>query len=361
MMMKRDQLLFWKYVAPSVFAAVIGGSFAIVDAIFIGLAGGKNGLAATALTWPLVMLLQAFGFLVGSGGAVLIAQSRGANRPDQEKRFFDQTLFLVFAWSILLTVCTLPLLGTLLKFLGATAELMPVSLRYSQILICGVFFSIFMSMCLEVIRNDGHPTLSMLLMVTGLLCNIALDWLFVFPLGFGAVGAAIPASDHVEPFLAAGIEGLWTYYCCAQGREVSNRFIAMPSSRTRIIGAQLWKYRIAGFLHWGYNFWYTRFSRREIHPYVILDGGCFTPAGDCFSVYPGPDGVPYQSLHMKAFTEALSDLRAMTLAEALCGRNAVLEAVEAAGEVTFSRYPRERDAAASLRERVNVLIENAVK
>ena len=177
----------------------------------------------------------------------------------------------------------------------------------------------------------------------------------------GAVGTPIPASDHIEPFLAAGIEGLWTYYCCAQGQEVSNRFIAMPSSRTRIIGAQLWKYRIAGFLHWGYNFWYTRFSRREIHPYVILDGGCFTPAGDCFSVYPGPDGIPYQSLHMKAFTEALSDLRAMTLAEALCGRNAVLEAVEAAGEVTFSRYPRERDAAASLRERVNVLIENAVK
>ena len=55
--MKNDSLLFWKYVAPSVFGAVIGGSFAIVDAIFIGLSGGKNGLAATALTWPLVMLL----------------------------------------------------------------------------------------------------------------------------------------------------------------------------------------------------------------------------------------------------------------------------------------------------------------
>ena len=54
--MKNDSLLFWKYVAPSVFGAVIGGSFAIVDAIFIGLSGGKNGLAATALTWPLVML-----------------------------------------------------------------------------------------------------------------------------------------------------------------------------------------------------------------------------------------------------------------------------------------------------------------
>ena len=57
--MRNDSLLFWKYVAPSVFGAVIGGSFAIVDAIFIGLSGGKNGLAATALTWPLVMLLSA--------------------------------------------------------------------------------------------------------------------------------------------------------------------------------------------------------------------------------------------------------------------------------------------------------------
>ena len=177
----------------------------------------------------------------------------------------------------------------------------------------------------------------------------------------GAVNIPIPSSDHIEPFLAAGIEGLWTYYCCSQGREVSNRFIAMPSSRTRIIGAQLWKYRITGFLHWGYNFWYTRFSRRAINPYVTLDGGCFTPAGDCFSVYPGPCGIPYQSLHMKAFTEALSDLRTMTLAESLCGRDAVLCAAEAAGEVTFSRYPRERDAAFSLRARVNALIESAVK
>ena len=189
--MKSDQLLFWKYVTPSIFGAVIGGSFAIVDTIFIGLAGGKNALAATAVTWPLVMLLQAFGFLVGSGGAVLIAQSRGAGEMEKAQKVFSQTLFLVVVWSILLTLLTFPFLRMFLTALGATDELMPISLRYAQILTAGVFFSIFMSMCLEVIRNDGHPTLSMLLMVTGLLSNIVLDWVFVFYLGFGAVGAAI--------------------------------------------------------------------------------------------------------------------------------------------------------------------------
>lgn len=189
--MKSDLRLFWKYVAPSVFGTVIGGSFAIVDAIFIGLAGGENALAATAVTWPLVMFLQAFGFLVGSGGAVLIAQNRGSNLPERERLFFAQTVFLALAWSIFLTVVTFPFLQTILTALGATQELMPISLRYSQILTGGVIFSIFMSLCLEVIRNDGHPTLSMLLMITGLISNIILDWVFVFHLQFGAVGAAI--------------------------------------------------------------------------------------------------------------------------------------------------------------------------
>jgi len=176
----------------------------------------------------------------------------------------------------------------------------------------------------------------------------------------GAVKAPIPSSDHIGPFLEAGIPGLWTYYCCSQCREVSNRFIAMPSSRTRIIGAQLWKYRIAGFLHWGYNYWYTRFSRRAVDPYVLNDGGCFTPAGDCFSVYPGSCGIPYQSLHMKAFTEALTDLRAMTLAESLCGREAILSMLEKEEKITFSEYPRETDAAFSLREKINEQIDRAL-
>jgi len=71
--------------------------------------------------------------------------------------------------------------------------------------------------------------------------------------------------------------------------------------------------------------------------------------------------MPYQSLHMKAFTEALADLRAMKLAESLCGREAVLSALEKDGSITFSRYPRKTDSAFSLRERINELIQTAVR
>ena len=173
----------------------------------------------------------------------------------------------------------------------------------------------------------------------------------------GVVANPIPANDHIEPFLAAGVKGLWTYYCCGQWKDVSNRFIDMPLQRTRIIGTQFWKYGIAGFLHWGYNFYYTRFSKREINPFVITDGDAFVPAGDTCSVYPAPGGKPYRSLRLVAFYEALCDLGAFRLAEALCGREAVLAVLESEQEITFSSYPRSAEFLLSARERINRMIE----
>lgn len=176
----------------------------------------------------------------------------------------------------------------------------------------------------------------------------------------GVVSNPIPANDHIEPFLSAGVKDLWTYYCCGQWKDVSNRFIDMPLRRTRIIGAQFWKYRIAGFLHWGYNFYYTRFSVREINPFVITDGDAFVPAGDTCSVYPAPGGKPYRSLRLVAFREALCDLSALTLAEELCGRDAVLAVLERGQELTFSSYPRSDDFILSFRESINRMIEEKI-
>lgn len=49
-----------------------------------------------------------------------------------------------------------------------------------------------MSNCLSVfVRNDGSPTLSFVGMCAGAVSNIFLDWLFIFPLQIGVVGAAV--------------------------------------------------------------------------------------------------------------------------------------------------------------------------
>jgi hypothetical protein len=177
----------------------------------------------------------------------------------------------------------------------------------------------------------------------------------------GVISNPIPACDRIEPFLEANIQNLWTYYCCGQWKDVSNRFIDMPLARTRVIGTQFWKYNIAGFLHWGYNFYYTQYSKREINPFIITDGDAFSPAGDAFSVYPAPGGKPYRSLRLVAFAEALADMRALALAQTLCGKEAVLSLVDSEGEVTFKSYPKSAEYLLCLREKVNAMIEQKEK
>lgn len=174
----------------------------------------------------------------------------------------------------------------------------------------------------------------------------------------GAVKKPIPAINAIEPFIEAKVPNLWTYYCISQHKEVSNMFVSMPSPRNRILGVQLFKYNIEGFLQWGYNFYNSQYSDYHVNPYAITDGDGFSPAGDAYQVYPGADGQPEESIRMMVTFHALQDLRAMRLLESLAGREAVLELIDGdlSEPVTFTRYPKDSSYLLALRRRINQAI-----
>ena len=171
----------------------------------------------------------------------------------------------------------------------------------------------------------------------------------------GLVETPVATTDHIEPFLERKVPGLWTYYCCAQSREVANRFLSMPSYRNRIIGLQLYKFGLTGFLHWGYNFWYTWDSRKQVDPFRFGDAGGMFPGGDSFLVYPGEDG-PLESLRLKVFHHAMQDVQALELLESLAGREEALRVIDADNTLTFRNYPHSAQALLDARERVNAAL-----
>ena len=148
----------------------------------------------------------------------------------------------------------------------------------------------------------------------------------------GIIKNPIPCNNHIDPFLEAfaeeGKEGLWTYYCCGQNRHVSNRFFGSPGARTRYIGTQFYRYKIGGFLQWGFNFYYNQGSHDALNPYVDSTGNYFVPSGDTYSVYPAQDGTALESMRILHFRQGLEDMRALYLAESLVGREKVLEVIE---------------------------------
>jgi hypothetical protein len=170
----------------------------------------------------------------------------------------------------------------------------------------------------------------------------------------GLVKNPIPANNHIEPFLENNVPNLWTYYCCGQYKKVSNRFIDMPSARNRIIGLQLYKFNIVGFLQWGHNFWYSHQSRYPIDPFRVADGGFWVPAGDAYSVYPGEDG-PIESIRLDVFYDALQDLRALNLLEQYIGKEETIKLLEKdmGKPLTFDEYPKDAQWLLNKREEIN--------
>lgn len=172
----------------------------------------------------------------------------------------------------------------------------------------------------------------------------------------GLIDTPIPGIDRYEPFEKDNnIKSRWAYYCCTQNKEVSNRFFSMPAARNRIIGMQIYKYGLKGFLHWGYNFWYTRYSLSEINPYMTTDAGGIFPSGDAFSVYPGKDGTAVPSARLFIFAEGLRDLAALQALEKKIGRKKTIELLEKGLKepITFKKYPRDTEWLLNKRKEIN--------
>ena len=148
----------------------------------------------------------------------------------------------------------------------------------------------------------------------------------------GVLSHPIPTTTSAMTFIEEGVPNLWVYYACGELVGYSNSYVAMPSWRTRSIGMQLYKYNIAGFLHWGFNYYNNRASGDAINPYLDLGGEDWVPAGDTFAVYPAQDGTPLESIRSITMDEAMQDIRAMRLAESLTSHAAVVEAMEKATE-----------------------------
>lgn len=174
----------------------------------------------------------------------------------------------------------------------------------------------------------------------------------------GLVSTPIARTNNAGDFVDR-CDDLWIYYTggeCYDG--LSNRLIQLPRERNRAMGWQLYWAKAKGFLHWGYNFYYGRLSHGLYDP--ALDPCCgFANAGTTYSVYPGRDGKPIQSIHQKIFTDALTDHRALQLLESLAGREVCMDLIrQHFGQPSFYNAPENPQALLRFRSALNEKIKS---
>ena len=183
--------LIFKFSIPAVIGMVVHSVYNIVDRIYIGWSVGGLGIAGITVVFPIMLLLMAFGTLVGLGANALISIRLGEQRKDEAELVMGNGMVLLILISLIISASGLIFMDPLLRFFGASSSILPYARDYMGIILLGsVAQSISFGMN-NFIRAEGNPRTAMFTMLIGAFLNIILDPIFIFALGMGVRGAAI--------------------------------------------------------------------------------------------------------------------------------------------------------------------------
>ncbi len=182
------------YIFPAVGSLFVTYLYNVMDGIFVGQGVGSAALGAVNIGVPFITFAVAIVAMFPMGGATIIAIRMGRDDKAGANQAFMSALTLTILTAVALTIMGTVFSQQIVDLSGARDlgdEMRRMSADYL------FYYSAFslpmlMSNCLSVfVRNDGSPTLSFAGMCAGAVSNIFLDWLFIFPLQLGVIGAAV--------------------------------------------------------------------------------------------------------------------------------------------------------------------------
>ena len=186
--------IYFKYLMAASGSAMVVSVFGMIDAMMVGQYHGPVGTAALAVFSPLWSIIYCLGLLSGIGGSVLFANLRGRGEEEEAQQYFTMAVL----YGVVLSAVAMCGIGRyqdqLLRFFGADEELLVLAKLYLKPILwafpCCVFTSIFSA----YLRNDNNPGLATKAVIIGGVFNCIGDYVCVFVLDLGILGAGIATS-----------------------------------------------------------------------------------------------------------------------------------------------------------------------
>ena len=185
--------LLLKLALPTLAAQIINMLYNIVDRIYIGHIPEVGSLALTGVgvCLPLIMIVSAFAYLVGSGGAPRASIFMGQKRKDQAERTLGNCFATQIVFSIVITITLLLFNKPLLLAFGASENTIMYATQYMNIYAIGTLF-VQLTLGMNIfITAQGFAKTGMYSVLIGAVTNIVLDPIFIFGFGLGVRGAAL--------------------------------------------------------------------------------------------------------------------------------------------------------------------------
>ena len=180
-----------RFTLPTVVMMVFISIYGVVDGFFISNFVNETAFIAVNFVMPILMVLGAVGFMIGSGGSALIGKYLGKGKPEKANRLFSMFLCISLAIGGALALLVAIFLRKILLLLGATGQMLEDCVLYGRIILCALPAQILQFEFQSFFVTAEKPKYGLAFTFGAGLTNIVLDTLLVAVFRFGIVGAAV--------------------------------------------------------------------------------------------------------------------------------------------------------------------------
>lgn len=180
-----------RFSLPAIGGMLANALYNIVDRIFVGRTVGPAGIGAISVAFPFMLLVIAYGLLIGVGAGALVSISLGEKRRARAEKTMGNALVFLIGGSAVIAVLGGMYSAPVLELSGASPTMLPLSKEYLDIIVWGIPFSTLAFGLNYFIRAEGNPRYAMYTLFVGAFANIILDGILILGLGMGIRGAAL--------------------------------------------------------------------------------------------------------------------------------------------------------------------------
>ena len=201
---------------PSITSQVVNALYNMVDRMYIGHIPeiGSAALTGVGVCFPLIMIISAFAYLLGMGGAPRASICMGRKDNKDAEKIMGNCFSSLIIVSIILTAVVLIFQDPLLYLFGASENTIGYAKEYITIYAIGTIFVQLTLGMNSFISAQGFSTISMMTVCIGAVTNIILDPIFIFVFNMGVAGAAWAT------IISQALSALWAVWFLSKGKSI---------------------------------------------------------------------------------------------------------------------------------------------
>ena len=158
----------------------------LTDAFWLGKLGDQASAAVSVagIAFPLIFFLSSFGFGFVIAGTSLIAQYKGAGKPEKMKEVVGQFVIIIAIFAFIFIIGSFIFMDQLLTLLKVPDSIFTMAKEYISVILIGMFFMFVFLSYQSFSHGLGDTVSPMKIQIISVLLNVFLDPVFIFGFHF---------------------------------------------------------------------------------------------------------------------------------------------------------------------------------